>query len=396
MKIRKNTVTMILLLSFLINAFYPVSSYSCTAMNSTRSVVFAGSAPTDIMLMAEQSVSSGSAVVPEQTIQPVMTPVPDASSGSGAVAEPVITFDPDALTEDELRTADEFKRKKVKGIKLKKNIENSVVIKWKKVTSAACYKVYRANNKDGIYKAITITDKHRFKDKNAKKRKKYNYIVKAVLNIKNNNFFSRSSKNISVYVMPKKPRVVIAGECFVEDFAYQSSAFPSNYHLVYKIGVNTYTMIHNNYFDNDGYLVTGIEKIATYRPDRVYFLIGANESAWQKPDWTMTNFKYMFGLLKKINRNVQIVLIAVPPFGVTSTQNIPSPERRAEYNRAYMEYADTHNNIFFCDATYVLQDPSGYLSGSYDGGDGCHWNTTGTSEVIKALKKWSRDTFDSW
>ena len=47
------------------------------------------------------------------------------------------------------------------------------------------------------------------------------------------------SKNVKVYIEPKKARVVVGGECFVEGLAaYGKDYVPKNFDFVHKVGVN--------------------------------------------------------------------------------------------------------------------------------------------------------------
>ena len=216
------------------------------------------------------------------------------------------------------------------------------------------------------------------------------------MTIRNHTFLNKKSKVIRVCVQLKKPVTVIAGECFVVDMVHMNSVFNKNHHFVAKIGVNTYTMQHSNYFPYNGQMITGIERIAYYNPDRVYFLIGANEAAWTQPSFSIKNYKRMRRLLKKINKDVEIVLIKIPPFGWSSTQNIPSVSRRASFNKAYREFAAEHDDVYFCPATNVLADSTSHLLKKYDGGDGCHWNESGTAAVVAAIKSWSKKKFGNW
>lgn len=313
---------------------------------------------------------------------------------TGAAVQPTAT--PYVLTEDEQEKVDEFEDAKTENLRCKLDAAKKVRLRWKRVKHADYYAIYRSDEKKGKYEKIDTTLKTKYTDRSAKGRRDYFYRVVAVWYFHEKVYSSLPGKRLKVYVMPKKPRTVIAGECFVEDFAMLSGYWPQNVHLVYKIGVNTYTMQHNNYFEYNGNTVTGIEKIATYNPDRVYFLIGANESAWVNPEWTMNNYTQMIKLLRSRNKHIQIVLIGVPPFGWSSTQNIPTEEKRNSYNAAYKRYADERKYVYYCPATYVLEDGTGHLSGSYDGGDGCHWNEIGAARVADEVKAWSKKTFGNW
>nr|MCR5624892.1 hypothetical protein [Lachnospiraceae bacterium] len=73
--------------------------------------------------------------------------------------------------------------------------------------------------------------------------------------------------------------------------------------------------------------------------------------------------------------------------------NIPTPKKVNEFNKAYEEYADSKDNVYFYDYSDVLKDDEGYLKGSCDAGDGCHWNSGATNEVAEKIKEFDKETF---
>ena len=350
------------------------------------------------------SVSASAAEDAEPTATPAGTeeatptakPEATATTEPAVTAEPTATPDPNMLTDEEQKKVNTFGTKKVTKVKVKVDIAKKTKLTWNKVTGATGYRVYRATSKSGKYKMIATVKKTAYTDKKTKARKKYYYKVEGTLKIKKRTFICKKSNAKGVYVRPKNPRTVVAGECFVQDFLFIKSKFTKNTHYVYKIGCNTASMQNSNFVNYNGRTITGLERIALYNPDRVIFLLGANESAWHEPGWSINNYKKMVKRLKKINSNVQVVILAVPPFGWHSSQNIASVSKRARYNKAYKSYADKTKNVYYCPATNALADSTSHLMKKYDGGDGCHWNMTGAKTVADALKKWCKKNLHSW
>ena len=279
---------------------------------------------------------------------------------------------------------------------IEKSLEKNVVLSWDKQDGAQKYNIYRSKQKKTGYEKIGTTRTTKFTDKKAKKRNTYYYKVTSTAKEDGVTYESKFSKRKQTYVIPAVPRTVIAGECFVDGMKNVSSMIPSNIKLVPKIGVNTYSMQHSNYFTYKGKSVTGIEKVASYKPDRVYFLIGANEAVWMPLESTMSNFGKMIKLLKSQNRNVEVVLVAIPPFGNNVSDEYPSVELRKKFNDSYKDYAEKTKNVYYSPATDVLADGTSHLMKKYDDGDGCHWNDAGTIEVLKSMEEWSNNTFGNW
>ncbi|MCR4604836.1 MAG: hypothetical protein K5639_02445 [Eubacterium sp.] len=320
---------------------------------------------------------------PGETEDPDITPTPTP------------TEDPNALTPAEQKKADKFKKTKVKGLKIKKSIEKKVKLSWKKQSGATSYNVLRSKKKKSGYKTVATIKKTSYTDKNAAKRKQYYYKVQAQLKIKKKTFSGKASAAKSVYVVPKVPCSVIAGECFVYGMLNVKGHLPKNVHLLGKIGINSYTMLHSNYFSYKGQNITGIERIAYYHPDRVYFLVGSNESAWATTGYTMGNFTKMYNLLRKINKHIEFILVKIPPMGAHRPGDAPTDAERAKFNSAYQSFAKKHSCAFFCPSTDVLASGN-RLKSAYDDGDGLHWNDSGSIAVINNMKKWSKKKFGTW
>ncbi|MCR5585994.1 MAG: SGNH/GDSL hydrolase family protein [Lachnospiraceae bacterium] len=318
-------------------------------------------------------------------------------------------------------------------VKVEKHNEKKMVITWKKVDSAEQYYVYRRSEKT-CYKLVDKVEKAKFVDKDIKARTNYTYKVKAfasrgtlekqlgsdetektvesgtdgqvtvgvttasvtsgdLINA-NEQMLLAKSKKVKVYIEPKKARVVIGGECFVEGLAaYGKDYVPKNFDFVHKVGVNTTSFYTSNSISYDGTLVTPLERVAAYNPDRVYFLIGINEANNGDPKATINNFDKMRKMLKKVNDNVEIVLLALPPCGKHSSLNVPTPSKRDNFNSEFKNYSKKYDQVYYYDYTDILNDGDGYLKGSCDAGDGCHWNASAVVSVAKLISKWDKENF---
>ena len=285
------------------------------------------------------------------------------------------------------------KAKKIKlstpKLKIKKHYEKHIKLDWNDVDKAQNYKVFRApKGKD--FALIKTTGKSSFTDKKAKKRITYKYKVVAVAKSGGKTFTSGESKTKSVYVLPKNPRVVICGECFVEGMKLYASKYkPKNTHIISKIGISTSGMLNTGFIKYKGSTITAIERIAYYNPDRVYFLIGMNEAKGGNPSGAVNNYKKAFKLLKRINPHVEVVLMALPPVGRSHSSGFASNGKINTYNKAYKAYANKTKNVFYYSRyRKLISNSAGYLSAN--GGDGGHWSSGGTIKVVKDLKKHSK------
>ena len=334
----------------------------------------------------------------EEAAKPTSSPelLPSEQRSAGKQASTAIPAAGNGLSEEERSMIRAFRENRVTHVKVKTKVENKVSLTWEAQSGASVYLVLRSQKKKSGYKEIGRTTQTAYTDKTAKKRKNYYYKIKGQIKIRAQYYSAKKSYAKNAYVFPKTPKTVIAGECFVVGMNRYQSVFNKNHHFVGKIGVNTYTMMHSNYFNYQGQSITGLERIAYYHPDRVFFLIGANESAWYKVGLTMNNYTQMRKLLRKVNPHMEIILIKIAPFGYHPTEQTASVSRRATWNNAYKDFAKKNADTYYCTATDVLDDGNSHLLSRYDAGDGTHWNGSGTELVVKKIREWSKNRLGNW
>lgn len=317
-------------------------------------------------------------------------------AGTGSTQDPTVK-PMTGLSLEEQSMVDAFKSGKVTKVKVERKIEKNVRLSWDTQNGADSYVIYRSIQKHGgVYRIVGKTKKTAFIDKKARKKKTYYYRVQGRMKIRAKYYKGKRSQVKDAYITPATPKTVIAGECFVVGMERYTSVFNSNHRFVGKIGVNTYTMMHSNYFTYNGQSITGLERIAYHKPDRVIFIIGANESAWYQVNLTMQNYTQMRKLLRKVNPHMEIVLVKIAPFGYHPTESTASVSRRAKWNNAYKKFADDNEDTYYCPATDCLDDGNSHLLSRYDAGDGTHWNGSGTELVVKEIRKWSKKTLGNW
>ncbi len=297
------------------------------------------------------------------------------------------------------------KKKKIKKIKLKKPKikvkrykKTSAKVTWKKVKKAQKYIVF-GGVKGKKLKQIKTTKKKKYIDKGLKRGKTYKYKVVAVAKKQGKTFKSKASKTKKVYIPKKKKRkkvnVVVCGECFVEGMdIYAKGYLPAKTRLVHKIGISTSGVLNNTYFRYKGKAVTALEKVARYQPKVVYFLVGMNEARGNSVA-TIRNYKKIIKLLKKVQPNIKIVLMALPPVGRKHASGFASNSKINSLNKKYKKLANSTKNVYYFGSyRKLMTDGSGYLKGSANGGDGGHWSAGITIKVVKALKKHSKQFID--
>lgn len=281
---------------------------------------------------------------------------------------------------------------KAPKVTVKDTTEKKVTITWSKSASAKAYNVYRATSKAGPYKFVANTSSKKYVDENTICGQSYYYKVQATASISGQTISSKMSKAKYVKAKERNLNIVVAGECYVEGIeVWAKNEYPKGTHFVSYVGVSTYGFLNTKKFKVNGKSATGIEKVASYNPDRVYFLLGMNEAGTDNTTPTINNFKKMIYKLKKVNKNVQIVLLPIAPTGKHSTANVPKKSQRLKFNQAYAQLAAKTDNVYYYDYTGIFDNGKGYLKSSCDGGDGCHWTSGATIEFSKSLIQWSNN-----
>ena len=189
---------------------------------------------------------------------------------------------------------------------------------------------------------------------------------------------------------PKNPRTVIVGECYVEDFEkYCKQYLPKHTLFIHKIGILTGALAEEPFVEYEGNSITAMERAAIYKPDRVFFLCGMNETENDTPQITVKHFDTMKKQLQSVNKNVEVVICSLPPVARDGLDGYGTNAQIRNYNKALKKYADKTKNVYYYDIRYLLEDENGKLKKEADPGDGAHWQISATKEVAKAIKKYS-------
>ena len=271
-------------------------------------------------------------------------------------------------------------------------------LSWKEVAEATSYHVYRAKKADGNFEEIGTTEKTTYVDKKAKARKTWFYKIQAAKDIDGTEALSDFSKPREIYVRPAEPKTVVVGECFALALEKDKEKLPSYYSYIAQGGMTTDSILNNNCLEHEGSSVTAIEKAAMMNPDRVIFLVGANNSGHVDPTNNANNFVKMHKLMKKINPHVEFVVLAVSPWNKNGTtgRKMTSHEKRYAINRAYKAMAAKNDNIWYCPLPLDLEDEDGNLLGKFNGGDGLHWSNYARDYMAEHLKDWLKENLGSY
>ena len=186
----------------------------------------------------------------------------------------------------------------------------------------------------------------------------------------------------------KEPKVAIMGECYVEDFEkYCKDLLPKKTLCVYKIGVLTGALIDDKYLNYQGNTYTAEERVALYKPDQLFFLVGMNETENDTPQITVDHFNTIIKDIKGVSPNLKSVICSLPPVAKDGLDGYGTNAQIRNYNKKIKEYCDKTDGVDYLDIRDIMEDESGKLSKEANPGDGAHWQISITKEVAKRIKE---------
>lgn len=256
------------------------------------------------------------------------------------------------------------------------------VIQWKKTDGADKIIIYRSSRKDGEYKKLASVSpkKTSYTDNDAAVHKTYYYRARA-------QYAGGIMSDYSASVKMKAKKTVFVGDSVMEGVRYYK-ALPGGKFLV-KIGMGNYTFYNSNYFRIGKKKVTGIEKLISMKPDRVFIMFGMNEAAYKNNKSIIQYYKYAIEDLKDARKNAEIIILPVSPTKANSGKSIPKKKRINSLNKELKKMAKDCGLEYY-DYTEPFKDKNGYLKNSCDGGDGCHWNSKSAKKFISQMKKYAK------
>ena len=243
-------------------------------------------------------------------------------------------------------------------------------LEWTKVSKAEKYAVLRSTEKKGTYKRIATVSGNNYSDEGASIHKTYFYKIKAIRTVDGKKYNGRESNAVKL----KAKRTVFVGDSIMSGLeAYK--VFPGGI-TVTKVGMGTYTFYSSYYFTVNGSAATGCEKVISYNPDRVFIMLGMNESAYKKNGPMIEYYRYALEDILDARPGCEIILLPVSPTTANSAKTVPKKARIDSFNSALKAFAK-EMGVSYYDYTAPYKDSNGYLTSKYNGGDGCHWNIAG-------------------
>ncbi len=245
---------------------------------------------------------------------------------------------------------------------------------WQTVPSQVTgYQIQAASNSKFTKNKVTVNINGKSTSSgtvtSVKASKKYYVRIRTYRTVNEKNYYSAWS---SAKTVTTKPRVtVIAGDSIakgmVEYNAVSDIKVGGSTKVVAAIGLNTMTFRTSRKFGG----MTGLQKVISYKPYRVYFMLGINEVEWMSVSKIVGYYETLIKTVQQQSPATDIVLLSVSP--VSARVSTRGWFRNIGKLNSELKNLAEKCGIHYYDYTAPFKDSSGHLLSKYSGGDGIHW-----------------------
>ncbi len=281
----------------------------------------------------------------------------------------------------------------VQDVKLIRFSGQTIKVSWKAVKSAKYYHVYYQTGK-GDYKLGRTTEKTYGLITKLKKNTNYKVYVTAGKKQKASKEDSQPSAVKSMKTKAYKRTIVFAGDSIVGCLHLQPTMI-TKMHSTANVKMVGITSINSRTFrtQRKGKGMTGIERVKSYHPYRVYFLLGLNEVCYRPFKDILADRKNLTNQLRKQNPNVDVVWCATPPVTKAEMKRAPHMRLTPALNKEMEKFAKK-NHCEYLDYTAFLKDKKGFLKGKYATPDGFHWQKNACEQFGTLVGKYDKTLDD--
>ncbi len=267
---------------------------------------------------------------------------------------------------------------------------SKVTVKWKKNSVITGYQIQYASNKAFSHKeTVKVKGANKTSKKLTGLKGSKCYVrIRSYKKIGGNIFYSDWSSTKKAKIRSKV--TVFAGDSIM------SGLYISRYGSMINISgtkhVVAYTSLNVQTFQTNSSAFkgkTGVEKVISYKPTRVYIMLGMNDVCWRPyADYKNTYIK----LIKKIQKAcpyAEVVILSVSPVTKGELAKVKNFGRIDTCN-SYLKKVAKACDCYYYDFGEGFKGSNGCMKSEYSGGDGIHWSGSGYArfaELINAYDK---------
>lgn len=277
----------------------------------------------------------------------------------------------------------------VSGVRLVRCSNSSAKILWNKTKKARYYRVYCSRGKGNKYRYVGMTRKNKYYMKKLKPGKTYYFKIRACVKKKESMLDSKDSALVHMKTRPRNFTTVFAGDSIMTGMksyhTVEKVGIGGRKELVAAIGLNTITFRTRRVFDGK----SGLQKVISYKPYRVYMLLGINEIHYRRSKDVIAQYRDMIKTIQEESPATDIVLLPLAPVTEAEQQKRTGFGRIPEYNKG-LERMARRLGLKYYDYTGFLKDSRGFLNESYAVADGVHWNAAAYDLFAKKIEKYDK------
>ncbi len=151
-------------------------------------------------------------------------------------------------------------------------------------------------------------------------------------------------------------------------------------------GLMVDTIFTNPIVTQNGEKLTVMDALANTTFNKVYIMLGINETGWQSSDFFIQKYGEIIDDIKKINPNATIYIESILPVtqSVSTNHSYIKKAKIDEYNQLLMKMA-AEKQVYYLDISSVLSTSEGYLPDDA-AADGIHLNKQYCDKWLQYLK----------
>lgn len=282
----------------------------------------------------------------------------------------------------------------VTNVKLTRFSKQTIKVSWKAVKDANYYHVYyKTGNNE--YKIGRTTEKTYGLLTKLKNNTKYDVYVTAGTQKKANPETDSLPSKVKSQKTRKYTRtIVFSGDSIVNclkgnPITWKEMHSTARIRPVGIVSINSHTYLTQRSLGGQ----SGLEKTISYRPYRVYFMLGLNEVCIRSAKQILSDRQVLLNKLRKQVPNVDVVWCATPPVTRAEMKRAPSMRKAPALNKALKAFAKK-NHCHYLDYTAFLKDKQGFLKLQYATADGFHWKRNACAKFGQLVGKYDRTLDD--
>lgn len=385
MNMKKRTVIWVLfaLVScFFLGTFKGFPAFATQVTDTPAGTVSPVGTETSTETPVETETPAGTAS-PAETVSPVETASPVETSSPAETVSPVETEMPSETASPVETEAPkkELVTLKTPQITCTERTASKITLQWKSVSGAKRYYIYRATTKSGTYKKLGSTTKLSYTDTSLKAKKTYYYKIYAKGTKDGQTLISKYSKVLKATTKGKVAKTAYVGDSVISGLASYKIVTGSGKRVIYKIGVSP-----SNFYNG-----SPMDSLLSYKPDRVYILLGVNFLGVNATSGVMdSQLKYYKKIIKdclKEKPDMQVIVLPVSPTRPTASR---SNAKINAFNKKLKKMA-SELGVYYYDYTKVLKGSDGALKKSYSAGDGIHLTPAAYKKLLAALNTYGKN-----